>query len=145
MKAVIQKVSEASVKVDDRIVGKIGTGIVVLIGINTSDTEENVKKMAKKISELRIFQNEDKYFDKSVLEINGEILVISQFTLYGNCDNGRRPDFVEAQKSELAKPLYEKFLDLLKEKNIKLQSGIFGADMKLNLTNDGPVTLIIEN
>jgi D-aminoacyl-tRNA deacylase len=145
MKVVLQRVSNASVKVNDNIVGSINGGLLILLGIIDTDTDATIEWMCNKIINLRIFNDENGLMNKSVLDVQGELLVVSQFTLYGNAIKGNRPSFIEAAKPDIAIPIYEKFKDkiaLLLGKPIA--SGIFGADMKVSLLNDGPVTLIIE-
>lgn len=145
MKTVIQRVTNANVKVNSEVVGKIEKGFVVLLGICDDDTEENVKQMVRKIINLRIFTDNNDKMNLSINDINGEILVISQFTLYANCTKGNRPSFSEAGKPEHANKLYEYFIKELGEQGIHTESGIFGAHMELSLINDGPVTIILEN
>jgi len=144
VKAVIQRVRYASVKVEDKIVGSIDNGLLILLGINHNDTEGEANWLAKKIISLRIFQDENDKMNLGLDEVHGELLVISQFTLYGDCIKGRRPGFIDAAPPSIAVPLYEKFLEICKISGIKTESGIFGADMKVELLNDGPVTLIID-
>lgn len=144
MKAVIQRVKYSSVSVDGEIVGQINNGLMILLGVTHSDTEKDIHWLANKIKDLRIFEDTEGKMNLSLEDIKGELLVISQFTLYGNCIKGRRPGFTEAARPELAKPLYEKFLDKCKSFGIKTECGIFGADMKVELLNDGPVTLILD-
>jgi len=145
MKSVIQRVSEASVTIDGIVQGEIKTGFLVLLGITHSDTEKDVKWMVDKISGLRVFEDENGKMNLSLEDVKGELLIVSQFTLYGDARKGRRPSFVEAARPEKAIPLYEKFIELAKSKNINVATGEFGADMKVNLLNDGPVTLIIDS
>lgn len=145
MKTVIQRVTNANVKVNSEVVGKIEKGFVVLLGICDDDTEENVKQMVRKIINLRIFTDNNDKMNLSINDINGEILVISQFTLYANCTKGNRPSFSEAGKPEHANKLYEYFIKELGKQGIHTESGIFGAHMELSLINDGPVTIILEN
>lgn len=145
MRAVIQRVSNASVKVDGVITGQIRQGLLVLVGIEDSDGQDDLEWLSGKIVNLRIFNDEDGVMNKSVKEIEGGILVVSQFTLHAATKKGNRPSYIRASKPEIAVPVYEKFkqqlsLDLGKE----IQSGIFGADMKVELLNDGPVTIIID-
>lgn len=144
MRAVIQRVSKASVSVDSKVIGKINKGFLVFLGITHSDTKEDAKWLADKISGLRIFEDKDGKMNKSIEEIKGDILVVSQFTLYGDARKGRRPSFIEAAKPDIAIPLYEKFIDLIKNKNINTATGEFGADMEVELVNSGPVTLIVD-
>ena len=146
MKVVIQRVSEAAVKIDGSVNGSIESGLVILVGIENSDTEEDVDWLASKIVSLRIFSDENGLMNLSVKEINGGILVISQFTLHAKTKKGNRPSFIDAARPEQAIPLYEKFkLALEKELEKPIQSGIFGADMKVSLVNDGPVTIVIDS
>jgi D-tyrosyl-tRNA(Tyr) deacylase len=143
MKAVIQRVKEARVSVGKKIVAKIGQGIVILLGIEKGDSEETARYLADKIILLRIFENEKKKMDLSLLDIKGEVLVVSQFTLYGDTGKGRRPSFTRGAGPEEAKKLYENFIAFLREHKLKVATGIFGAKMLLEIHNDGPVTFII--
>lgn len=145
MKAVIQRVKHASVTVDDEVIGKIDKGFMVLVGIKTTDTRDDVIKVADKLSGLRIFEDENDKMNLSLKDVNGDILSISQFTLYANCRKGRRPGFEDAAKPALSKPLYEFFNEYLRSLGFKVETGIFGADMKVELLNDGPVTIILES
>lgn len=145
MKAVIQRSDEADVTVDKEITGKISKGLVILLGVTNSDTKKDAEYLAEKIANLRVFKNEEKEFDKSILENSKEALVISQFTLYASTKKGRRPDFNEAAKGEVAEPLYEYFCTQLESKGIKVEKGAFGAMMKVRLTNSGPVTIILDS
>lgn len=146
MKVVIQKVAEASVEIAGKIHNQIGPGLVILLGISTEDGEREVSQMVEKISNLRLFESEGKHFDKSITEEQDlEILLVSQFTLYASTQKGRRPDFGQAAKSDTAKPLYEKFIQKLESRNIKTKTGIFGADMLVKISNDGPITIIIDS
>ena len=145
MKAVIQRVQYASVAVEGNIIGKIEKGFLILLGITHEDTEKDVLWLANKIKDLRVFEDENGKMKLSLEEVKGEVLIVSQFTLYGNCMKGRRPAFIDAARPELAIPLYEKFLETFQSFGIKTESGKFGADMKVELLNDGPVTLIIES
>lgn len=144
MRAVIQRVKHASVAVDGKIVGKIDQGFLVLLGVTHTDTEKEVEWLSKKITDLRVFNDADEKMNLGLKDIDGELLIISQFTLYGNCIKGRRPAFINAAKPDLANELYEKFLKKCKDLGFKTEAGIFGADMKVELFNDGPVTLIID-
>lgn len=144
MKIILQRVSKASVRVDDEVVGKIGKGVVLLLGVAETDTGEEIDYLVNKILNLRIFRKENQYFEESLLEIKGEILVVSQFTLYGTCDKGRRPDFTQAAKSEKAKRIYLDYVERMKNSGLKVETGVFGADMQVELINDGPVTLVLE-
>jgi D-tyrosyl-tRNA(Tyr) deacylase len=145
MRAVIQRVKEASVKVDGRITGQIGNGLLVLVGIEDADTEEDIDWLAKKIAGLRIFDDENGVMNRSVMDIEGKILAVSQFTLMASTKKGNRPSYIRASKGPVAEPMYEKFcLALEKETGKKTEKGIFGADMKVSLLNDGPVTIIMD-
>ena len=145
MRAVVQRVTSSSVSVDENIIGQIEQGFNVLIGISKEDTLDDLKYIKDKIVNLRVFQDENDKMNLSLLDINGEILVISQFTLYGDCRKGRRPNFMEAQGGEEAKKLYEEFLKMLKTSDLKVQCGEFGADMKVEINNDGPVTILLDS
>ena len=144
MKAVIQKVKFASVKVDEKIVGKIDKGFLVLLGVTHEDNEKDLNWLANKIKDLRIFEDENEKLNLSLEDVGGEMLIISQFTLYANCNKGRRPSFIKAARPELAEKLYLNFIEKIKSFGIKTECGIFGADMKVELLNDGPVTIIID-
>jgi D-aminoacyl-tRNA deacylase len=145
MKTVIQRVSRANVQIDKRTKGEIGTGLLVLIGIEDADTVEDIQWLSNKIVNLRIFNDENAVMNKSVLDMNGDILLISQFTLHASTKKGNRPSYVKASKPEFATPIYEKMIDQLGiDLGKKVQTGIFGADMKVELINDGPVTIIID-
>ncbi|AIY80868.1 D-tyrosyl-tRNA(Tyr) deacylase [Clostridium botulinum] len=145
MRAVVQRVTSSSVQVDGNTVGSIGKGLNVLIGISKSDTLQDLKYIRDKVINLRIFEDEKEKMNLSLLDVKGELLVISQFTLYGDCRKGRRPNFMEAKGGEEAEGLYEEFLSLLKESNLKIETGEFGADMKVEINNDGPVTIILDS
>lgn len=144
MKIVVQRSKKASVTVDEQIVGKIDFGLTVLVGFTHSDTVDNVNKMIKKILKLRIFDDENGVMNKNVLEVNGEILSISQFTLYADTKKGNRPSYIFAMNGDKAKVLYDYFNEELK-KFVNVETGIFGADMLVALENDGPITITIEN
>lgn len=145
MKAVIQRVKKASVTVEGNVIGAIQEGLLVLLGISKEDTKEEVKKFVNKIIGLRIFADENGKTNLSLQEINGELLVVSQFTLYADCKKGRRPSFVNAGDPEVANELYEFFIALAKEKVEKVEQGSFGADMKVELLNDGPFTIVLDS
>ena len=145
MRAVVQRVTSSKVVVDDQITGAINKGINVLIGISCDDNEEDLKYIRDKIINLRIFEDENFKMNKSLMDIGGEILVISQFTLYGDCRKGRRPNFMAALGGEEAKKLYDQFVLMIKECGIKVETGIFGADMKVDIQNDGPVTILLDS
>jgi D-tyrosyl-tRNA(Tyr) deacylase len=145
MRAIVQRVTDACVFIKDRNIKRnIGKGIVILLGISKDDTEEQSAYLANKIANLRIFEGSDGKMDKSLLDIDGEALVISQFTLYGDCRKGRRPDFTKASDPETANKLYVKFVEYLRKEKIKTTTGEFGAKMLVDIHNDGPVTLILE-
>lgn len=144
MKLVVQRVAHANVDVDGKTVGKIGKGFLVLCGITHTDTKENADYLAKKLCNLRVFEDENEKMNLSIKDVNGELLIISQFTLYADCSGGNRPSFVNAAKPEEANSLYEYFLEKCKEYGIKVEHGIFGAHMEVSLLNDGPVTIELE-
>lgn len=143
MKIVVQRVKESSVEVDGKIVGKIGNGLMLLVSFTQTDGEKNIDWMVNKVLNLRIFDDESGIMNKSVLDIGGSILSISQFTLYGDASKGNRPSYINALNGEEAIKLYNLFNDKLKN-HIKVETGIFGADMKVSLLNDGPVTILLE-
>jgi len=143
MKIVVQRVKEASVKVNEKMVGKIDKGLMLLVSFTQTDNEKNIDWMINKVLNLRIFDDESGIMNKSVLDINGSILSISQFTLYGDTNHGNRPSYINALNGEEAVKLYNLFNDKLKNQ-IKVETGIFGADMKVALINDGPVTILLE-
>lgn len=145
MKVVIQRVKNASVAIDSKINGKINTGLLVFFGVSSTDSKQDVDYLVKKVTNLRIFSDENGKMNLSLKDINGELLIISQFTLYGNCKDGNRPSFIEAAKPEVAIPLYEYFISECKKQIPIVETGVFGADMKVGLLNDGPVTIIIDS
>ncbi|BCB04952.1 D-aminoacyl-tRNA deacylase [Bacillus sp. KH172YL63] len=145
MKVVLQRSKEASVTVDGEVKGEITSGAVLLVGITHEDTVEDARYVADKVANLRIFEDGEGKMNHSLLDVEGEILSISQFTLYGDCRKGRRPNFMNAARPDQAEGLYDQFNAFLKEKNLKVETGVFGAMMDVQLTNDGPVTLIIES
>jgi len=144
MIAIVQRVIKSSVEVDGKVVGEIRKGVNILLGVAEEDTEEDVNKLVNKIVYLRMFEDENKKMNYSLLDINGEALIISQFTLLANLKKGRRPSFEYAAKPDKAKALYEKFVEEF-SKYVKVQTGIFGADMKVYILNDGPVTFILDS
>lgn len=145
MKAVIQRVKNASVEVDGEVVGRIDRGLMVLLGIGKDDTIRDAQWMIDKIANLRIFEIANGKFDESLLDIKGELLIVSQFTLYGDCSRGRRPSFADAMSAERAKELFEIFVAKAKEKIKRVETGIFQANMDVSLVNEGPVTLILDS
>ena len=144
MRAVVQRVTYSSVEVNGEIVGEINKGFNVLLGISKEDTEEDMKYIKDKIINLRVFSDENDKMNLSLLDIQGEVLLISQFTLYGDARKGRRPNFMNALGGEEAKKFYDKFIEMMKETGLKVQTGIFGADMKVDIKNDGPVTILLD-
>ena len=145
MKVVIQRVSRANVKVDEKISGEIGIGLLVLLGIEDADTPEDIQWLSNKIVNLRIFNDENGVMNRSVIEEEGNILLISQFTLHASTKKGNRPSYIKASKPDFAVPMYEKMIEQLEaDLGKKIQTGIFGADMKVELVNDGPVTIVID-
>ena len=145
MKVIIQRVSTASVRVDEKTIGQINQGLLVFLGVGGADTEKEIKPMAKKVLNLRIFENDKSKFDKSLLGIKGEILVIPQFTLFADCRKGNRPYFGEAARPEIAKPLFAKVVKELEKSGLKVEKGQFGAKMEIAAVNDGPVTILLES
>lgn len=144
MKIVIQRVQNAEVKVENETVGKINKGFLVLLGVTHGDTKENADYLVKKLCKLRVFRDENDKMNLSLKDVNGELLIVSQFTLYADCTQGNRPSFINAAGPEEANELYEYFCEECQKSGIKVEKGIFGADMKVSLLNDGPVTIIIE-
>ena len=144
MKLVIQRVKNASVTVEEKVVGEIEKGFLVLIGIKIGDTKEQADYLVKKLCNLRVFTDENDKMNLSLKDVRGKLLIVSQFTLYANCNDGNRPSFIEAARPEEAIPLYEYFCEECTKRGFEVQKGIFGADMKVQLLNDGPVTIIIE-
>ncbi len=145
VKIVLQRVFEASVKIEEKIVGKIGKGYLLLIGVSNEDTKEIADKMIEKISKLRIFEDEDGKTNLSIDKVGGEVLAVSQFTLYADCKKGNRPSFINAGKPDMAEELYEYILKRCEELFGKVEKGVFGADMKVSLINDGPFTLVLDS
>lgn len=145
MKVVVQRVSKSKVIVDGKVVGNIDKGLNVLLGICKGDTIEDVKYLKDKVINLRIFEDQEGKLNKSLIDVGGELLIVSQFTLYGDCRKGRRPNFMEALSGEEAKILYEDFIKSCREDISKVETGVFGANMEVSIENHGPVTLIIES
>ncbi|WP_442603517.1 D-aminoacyl-tRNA deacylase [Paenibacillus sp. KN14-4R] len=144
MRVVIQRSKEAKVTVDGQVVGQIDRGLVLLVGITHDDTSDDVRYAAEKIAGLRIFEDESGKMNESVIQVGGQILSISQFTLYGDCRKGKRPNFMAAARPEQAEPLYNQFNDLLREQGLLVETGRFGEMMDVSLTNWGPVTIVLE-
>lgn len=144
MRVILQRVSSASVTVDGNITGEINNGLLVLVGFGHGDTNDILERMAQKIIKLRVFSDENDKINRSVSDIGGGILIVSQFTLYWNCKKGTRPSFDGAMESESAEKLYDKFVEIMRASGLKIETGIFGADMKVSLINDGPVTVTLE-
>ena len=145
MKAVIQRVTKASVTVDGKIVGSIGKGFLVLLGVTQQDAEQEMKLLAKKVTEIRIFTDENDKMNLSLDKVDGEVLVVSQFTLCADLSHGRRPSFINSAKPDIANDLYEKFCQQLRDNGVRrVETGIFGADMAVELLNDGPVTIVMD-
>jgi len=146
MKTVIQRVSLASVTINKKTVSEIKTGLLILVGIENEDTTEDIDWLTKKIVNLRIFNDENDVMNKSLLEVNGDVIVVSQFTLHASTKKGNRPSYIKAAKPEIAIPLYENFVSTIeKQLNKNVGTGVFGADMKVSLVNDGPVTILIDS
>ncbi|MGE6488323.1 D-aminoacyl-tRNA deacylase [Paenisporosarcina sp. NPDC076898] len=145
MKVVLQRSLEAKVEVNGEVTGQIDKGFVLLVGITHEDTKEDVRYVAEKVANLRLFEDESGKMNLSIFEAGGSVLSVSQFTLYGDTRKGRRPSFSEAAKPEIAKPLWDLFNEELRNLNLHVETGVFGAMMDVSLTNDGPVTLIVES
>ena len=146
MRVVIQRVSRASVRVDGAITGEIGNGLLVLVGVEDADTQEDTQWLSNKIVNLRIFNDDAGVMNRSLLEVGGGLLLVSQFTLHASTKKGNRPSYIRASKGEIAQPMYEQLKEKLEQDSgIKVQTGIFGADMKVELVNDGPVTIVIDS
>ena len=145
MRFVIQRVLNSNVEVDNKVVGKIGKGFMVLIGIKHEDNKEVADLMVKKLLNLRVFSDENDKMNLSLKDVNGELLLVSQFTLYADCKKGNRPSFINSAKPDYANELHEYIIEKCKESGFKVQTGIFGADMKVGLVNDGPVTIVLDS
>ncbi len=144
MKLLVQRVSSAKVDVDSKTVGKINNGFLVLIGVTHTDTREIADYLVKKLCNLRVFKDENSKMNLSIKDVDGELLIVSQFTLYADCQHGNRPSFVNSAKPDMANELYQYFVEKCKREVEKVETGIFGADMKVSLLNDGPVTIMLE-
>ena len=144
MRVLLQRVARAEVRVDERVTGRIGRGFVLLVGFTHTDTEEHLVWMADKVVGLRVFPDNDDKMNRAITEVDGALLVVSQFTLYGDAVKGRRPSFIDAARPEQAIPLYERFIALLRARGVPTETGEFGAAMQVDLVNDGPVTMWLE-
>lgn len=144
MRAVIQRVKRSSVKVEEKIVGQIDRGFLVLFAVHNDDTPDKIVKMANKIANLRVFEDQEGKFNLSLKEVDGSILAVSQFTLYGDCIKGNRPSFIEAARPEKAEPFYDKLVEELRSRGIKTETGRFQTHMEVEIVNDGPTTIIID-
>lgn len=145
MKVVLQRVKNASVTVEGEVTGAIDHGLLLLVGFKEGDTKEDLRYLAEKVVHLRIFEDESGKMNHSLLDVKGSILSVSQFTLYGDCRKGRRPNFIRSAKPEVAEPLYRRFNEILKSYGVPVETGVFGAMMEVSFTNDGPVTFILES
>lgn len=145
MRSVVQRVKRAKVTVDEEIIGSIGYGMLLLLSVEDNDDEKDLEYICDKVINLRIFEDDDGKMNKSLIDVNGSILVVSQFTLHGDARKGRRPSFISAARPEKAIPLYEKFIQNMKNQGIKTNTGKFGADMQVELLNDGPVTILLDS
>jgi len=145
MRAVVQRVSQAQVTVDQQVCGAIQQGLLVLLGVHRNDTDKDLLWLVEKIQHLRIFEDEQGLMNRSLVDIHGQLLVVSQFTLYGDCRKGRRPSWNEAAPPALAKELYERFLDCCRQRDISTEAGVFQTMMDVSLTNDGPVTILLDS
>lgn len=145
MKALIQRVSYATMRINEKEFSKIQKGFLIFLGVEVGDTDKNLEYIKNKILNLRIFEDENNKMNLSIKDVNGEIMLVSQFTLCADCSNGNRPNFIKAEKPEKANKIYEKMIDELRKENIKVETGIFGAHMKINFENDGPVTILLDN
>lgn len=144
MRLVVQRVKKAKVEVEGKTVGSINQGFLVLLGVTHTDTKAEADYLVKKLCNLRVFEDENGKMNLGLKDVGGELLIVSQFTLYADCSQGNRPSFINAAKPDVANELYEYFCEKCREQNIKVEKGIFGADMKVSLLNDGPVTIILE-
>ena len=145
MRVIIQRVSEASVSIDSQVNAKIKQGLMILVGISTEDNQEDIDWLTQKIINLRVFNDENGKMNLSLLDVKGEVLIVSQFTLFASTKKGNRPSFIQSAKTEIAVPLYEQLIESLKATGIEIKTGTFGADMKVSLTNDGPVTISMDS
>lgn len=144
MRAIVQRVEKSELWIENELYSKIGKGFLVLLGVTENDTEADMKALADKIMKLRIFEDENEKMNLSIADVGGELHIVSQFTLYADCHHGNRPSFVAAARPEFANPMYEKFVDYCRNSGMKVETGSFGAHMKINFINDGPVTIALE-
>ena len=144
MRAIEQRVKKSELSIENNLFSKIDKGFMVLLGITETDTEEDMKALADKILKLRVFEDENERMNLSLADVNGELQIVSQFTLYADCHHGNRPSFINAAKPDFANPMYEKFVEYCKNTGVNVKTGVFGADMQINLINDGPVTIFLE-
>ncbi len=145
MRAVVQRVLSANLKVDGKLISEIDNGMVVFLGVGIGDRQEDIDKLALKISKLRIFEDENGKMNLSIKDVSGKILLISQFTLYADCSHGNRPSFFEAEKPQVANEMYQNMKSRLNQEGIMVEMGVFGADMKIEVLNDGPVTIMLDS
>jgi D-tyrosyl-tRNA(Tyr) deacylase len=145
VRAVVQRVSEASVTVEGRVTGSIGAGLCVLLGVGTRDSEDDARWLADKVADLRIFEDEQGKMNRSVLEVKGALLAVSQFTLFGDARKGTRPGFIDAARPEAARPLYDRFCAFCRARGLEVQEGVFRATMQVRIVNEGPVTLLLDS
>lgn len=144
MRAIVQRVKKSELVIDDKLYSAIDKGFLVLLGVTETDTEADMKALADKIMKLRVFEDENGKMNLALADIGGELQIVSQFTLYADCHHGNRPSFIDAAKPDFANPMYEKFVEYCKNSGFNVKTGVFGADMKINLINDGPVTIALE-
>jgi D-tyrosyl-tRNA(Tyr) deacylase len=145
VRAVVQRVSEASVSVDGRVTGSVGVGLCVLVGVGRQDAEADARWLADKVADLRIFEDEAGKMNRSVLDVRGDVLAISQFTLFGDARKGTRPGFIDAARPEVAQPLYARFCELLRARGLQVGEGVFRATMQVRVVNEGPVTVLLDS
>ena len=144
MRAIVQRVKKSELVIDENLYSAINKGFLVLLGVTETDTEADMKALADKIMKLRVFEDENGKMNLALADVGGELQIVSQFTLYADCHHGNRPSFINAARPEIANPMYEKFVDYCKTSGVNVKTGVFGADMKINLINDGPVTIALE-
>lgn len=144
MRAIVQRVKKSELIIDEKLYSAIDKGFLVLLGVTETDTEADMKALADKIMKLRVFEDENGKMNLALADVGGELQIVSQFTLYADCHHGNRPSFINAARPEIANPMYEKFVDYCKTSGVNVKTGVFGADMKINLINDGPVTIALE-